>query len=48
MPPPLWLPPLWPVGGVVPADDLSLVDFDEVALEDGELEADPLEEEGLG
>lgn len=33
---------------MVPADDLSLVGFEEVALEDGELEADPLEEEELG
>ncbi|MBT2786637.1 MULTISPECIES: hypothetical protein [unclassified Halomonas] len=48
LPPLLWLLPLWPVGGVVPADDLSLVGFDEAAFEDGELEADPLEEEGLG
>tara|TARA_R110002020_G_C15826399_1_gene733696 strand:+ start:368 stop:478 length:111 start_codon:yes stop_codon:yes gene_type:complete len=36
------------VGGVVPVDDLSLVGFDEAALEDGELEADPLEEEEPG
>ncbi|VXC57086.1 conserved hypothetical protein [Vreelandella titanicae] len=39
---------MWPVGGVVPADDLPLVGFDEAALDDGELEADPLEEDGLG
>jgi hypothetical protein len=36
------------VGGVVPDDDLLLVGLDEAALDDGELEADPLEEDGLG
>lgn len=50
LPPPLWLEPLplLPLGGVVPADVLSLVGFDDEALEEGELEVDPLEEEGLG
>ncbi|BBI65177.1 hypothetical protein HSBAA_64830 [Vreelandella sulfidaeris] len=37
-----------PLGGVVPADVLSLVGFDDEALEEGELDVDPLEEEGLG